>query len=97
MIKAAMTDIKPIMSLIEQAIIEMKRNGIDQWDKTYPDKKVITNDITTGSLYKITIDGKIAGVVALNEDQHPEYKSLSWNDSDGRPLIVHRLCVHPGF
>ena len=35
--------------------------------------------------------------MALNEDQQPGYKDLVWDDAEGRPLVIHRLGVHPAF
>jgi ribosomal protein S18 acetylase RimI-like enzyme len=30
-------------------------------------------------------------------DQSKKYKDLHWEDADGKPLIIHRLDVHPDF
>jgi ribosomal protein S18 acetylase RimI-like enzyme len=95
--KATIVDIDKIMELIRQAVRIMRKNEIDQWDETYPSKKIIADDIVTGSLYKIIINGNMAGIITLNEQQSPEYLSLLWRDYDGRPLVVHRICVHPQF
>ena len=90
-------EIDCVMLLIEDAISEMKRNGVYQWDEIYPDKMLMLGDITSSSLYAVRLNENIAGIMTLNETQAPEYHSLSWSDSDGHPLIVHRLCIHPSF
>jgi ribosomal protein S18 acetylase RimI-like enzyme len=96
-IKMVIKDIDSIMTLINEAVSDMQRNGIDQWDEIYPDKKVITDDIVANSLYGIRTEGNIAGIMALNEYQPQEYQSMHWDDSNGHALIVHRLCIHPRF
>jgi ribosomal protein S18 acetylase RimI-like enzyme len=95
--KALKADIVPIMELIHQAVLEMHQRKLFQWDDTYPNIEIITEDITAGSLYKATIDDIIAGIIVLNEKQSPEYSNLTWESSQGKYLVVHRLCIHPHF
>jgi ribosomal protein S18 acetylase RimI-like enzyme len=101
--KASTTDIPEIMSLIRAAVKKMNDGGVQQWDETYPNREIITDDIKTGGLFKIPARdgtagaGRIAGIIALNEQYFPEYNDLTWEDKAGRFMIVHRLCVHPDF
>jgi ribosomal protein S18 acetylase RimI-like enzyme len=95
--KASPTDLDTIMSLIRQAIAVMYQNGIDQWNEDYPGREIIAGDIETGTLFKITDRGQIAGIIVLNNRQSPEYGDLTWQDQSGNFLIVHRLCLHPAF
>jgi ribosomal protein S18 acetylase RimI-like enzyme len=95
--KATRADITSIMELIHQAVLEMHRRQLYQWNENYPNIDIITEDITAGSLYKVTADDKIAGIVVLNEKQSPEYSSLTWESNREKYLVVHRLCIHPDF
>jgi ribosomal protein S18 acetylase RimI-like enzyme len=90
-------EIDCVMLLIEDAIREMERNRTYQWDEIYPDGNVILGDITSSSLYAARKDHSIAGIIALNENQSPEYNGIPWSGGDGHPLIVHRLCIPPSF
>jgi ribosomal protein S18 acetylase RimI-like enzyme len=90
------SEIDQVMTLIKEAISEMERNGIHQWDEIYPDRTVMLNDVAAGQLYSTMSGNTITGVITLNEDQPSEYGSISWND-EGRPLVVHRLCIDPEF
>ena len=94
--KAVAGDISSIMELIKKAIAVMLENGIDQWNEDYPSREIIAEDIKTKSLFKITENGKIAGIIILNEYQVPEYADLKWS-AGGKPLVVHRLCLDPAF
>jgi ribosomal protein S18 acetylase RimI-like enzyme len=95
--KALKADIVPIMELIRQAVLEMHRRKLFQWDDAYPNVDIITEDIAAGSLYKVTIGEKLAGIIVLNEKQSPEYNGLTWESNQGKFLVVHRLCIHPDF
>jgi len=95
--KASKSDINTIMDLIHQAVLEMHRRKLFQWDDAYPNIDIIAEDITAGSLYKATINNKIAGIIVLNEKQSPEYNNLTWESNQGKYLVVHRLCIHPDF
>jgi GNAT superfamily N-acetyltransferase len=95
--RAVKSDIDPIMTLIHQAVDMMLKNGIDQWNEHYPSREIITNDIATRSLFKITSGKETAGIIVLNESQAKEYLNLPWQDNMGKPVVVHRLCLHPDF
>jgi len=95
--QATVADIDAITELIRQAVRIMQKNGIDQWNDNYPNKNLVTDDVAMGSLFKITVDGNIAGIVTLNELQFPDYSKIHWKDSTGRPLVVHRLCIDPRY
>jgi hypothetical protein len=72
-VKVLPSEIDTVMALVHEAIREMERDGIHQWDEVYPDKTVFSADIETGQLYGIKFDGQIVGIMALNEDQFPAY------------------------
>jgi ribosomal protein S18 acetylase RimI-like enzyme len=90
-------DIPVIMELIRAAIKAMHADGLYQWNDEYPNLEIITGDFNAGSLYKITASKTIAGVIVLNDQYVPQYNELKWETDDPRPLIVHRLCIHPDF
>ena len=77
----------------------MNRNGMVQWNQAYPSPEVIENDIKNKSLYTLTDNWVIKGIIVLNETQPSEYKHIKWKfkDTDDPALIVHRLAVHPMF
>jgi ribosomal protein S18 acetylase RimI-like enzyme len=95
--KASSSDIPEIMSLIRAAVKKMIAGGLYQWDDSYPNIDIITDDINAGTLFKISQKDRIAGVIALNQDYFPQYNDLVWEDAGGKFMIVHRLCVHPDY
>lgn len=89
-------DIDAIMALVRDAVRLKRKNGDDQWDDTYPNRELIAQDISGGTLFKITDGDNVLGIMVLNEEQPPPYFTISWDDV-GRPLVVHRLCIDPRF
>jgi len=86
-----------VMELIARAIMRLDGLGIPQWDEIYPDRETFARDIDQGSLFGAFVDGSLGGVVTLNHFQDDEYAEVDWSIADPRPLVIHRLCVHPEF
>lgn len=84
-------------ALIKNAITAMRKQGIDQWDEIYPAPADIEDDITGGQAFGLFEGNALAGYVALNESESPEYDAVQWQHDDERRLIIHRLCVDPQF
>ena len=45
--KAKKSDLKDIMLMYKSCVNGMIKNGIDQWDETYPNSKIIKKDLVT--------------------------------------------------
>ncbi|HNY17996.1 MAG TPA: GNAT family N-acetyltransferase [Treponemataceae bacterium] len=86
-----------VMALIERATKRLDAIGIPQWDEIYPNRDVLAADIAARTLYGLSVDGTLAGIVVLNEYQDAEYGEVQWELADPRPLVIHRLCVDPDF
>ncbi len=95
-IEAASTnDLKSIKSLYTAVTSHLRKNGVYQWDRFYPNQIVIGKDLKRGDLHAIFNDGFCIGAVVVNEDQSTKYAGLPWSDPKGRPAVIHRLAVHP--
>ena len=86
-----------VFQLIMDCRKAMEEEGVFQWTDQYPTLKIFSNDIQKGNLYRLTKNGKIAGVININELQDPEYKQVKWENSDVKIMVIHRLAVHPEF
>jgi ribosomal protein S18 acetylase RimI-like enzyme len=89
-------DLPFLLEVVRGCISVMESQGIYQWDDIYPDEKTLRNDIDTKTLWVARIDGRIAGMIVLNEHQEKEYQQLTWQ-YHGRILVVHRLMIAPAF
>jgi ribosomal protein S18 acetylase RimI-like enzyme len=88
-------DVDRIMSLIKDCIKDMESQGIYQWDQYYPTLEIIGDDLVTESMYVIKESNEIIGMIALNEEQPPEWGQINWSHQQGKILAVHRLAVNP--
>ena len=95
--KGKIEDVKGIIGIIKDAIIDMESEGIYQWDNIYPNEDVITGDIYKENLYVYIDENIIKGFITLNEFQDREYESIKWKYDTGRHLIIHRLCISPKY
>ena len=95
--KANKTDLENIMKMYKSCVTGMLKNGIDQWDDTYPSTDVISEDLNVGTYYVGEIDGTIIGGVNIDKNQDDTYLALDWEDKSDSFLVVHRLGVKEEF
>ena len=94
--KAEITDLDNIMSMYQSCINGMIKNGIDQWDSTYPNSQVIVNDINNNTYYIIEQENIIGGIT-IDKNQDPTYLDIKWEDQENKFLSVHRLAVKENY
>lgn len=92
---ASLKDIDNIMDLIKHCIKDMQSHGIYQWNESYPTAEIFEEDIKSESLYILKDKSNYLGIIAINEEQSPEYQELKWLIEAGRALVIHRLAVNP--
>jgi ribosomal protein S18 acetylase RimI-like enzyme len=93
---AVREDVAGVMGVLRRVVPVMRAAGNLQWDDAYPNAEVFERDIELGQLWVAEIDGAIAGVAALTNDQEPEYAQVGW-DIEEPAIVVHRLAVDPAF
>lgn len=84
-----------VMALFRAVTEDLQRQGIEQWDRFYPNGFVIGSDLRNHNLYGIKSGEQIVAVVVLDTKQSGKYESLPWGDSQGKFSCIHRLAVHP--
>jgi ribosomal protein S18 acetylase RimI-like enzyme len=82
------------MDLIRSCVRHMESQGIHQWDEIYPDEATFAGDIERHELFLLEQEGRIRGIMTLNEFQEPAYQGVTWQFS-GKALVVHRLAIDP--
>ena len=93
---ARTSDLPQLMTLVRHVIPLMRAEGIYQWDETYPTEKDFAADINLGQLWIADIDGALAGIVAITQDQYPEYVQAGLDISE-QAMVAHRLAVDPAY
>ena len=82
------------MGLINQAKEHLKAQGIDQWQKGYPDLDCIREDLESQRGYFLVDGSDIIGYLCVDFAGEPAYTSLygTWK-GDGPYGAVHRLAI----
>lgn len=90
-------DIEEIVRLLNNAKKRMACDGLAQWSNQtggYPNEQTIQNDINQKQLYKFEKKGKIAGIIAINDDFYDAYPQQV-GKNQGR--VFHRVAVSEEF
>jgi len=93
---ANLNDLVQLAALLKRVVPAMRAAGNLQWDDSYPNTEVFTNDIERGQLWVAEIDDSVVGVIAITGDIEPDYLQADWDHTEAA-LIVHRLAVDPEF
>ncbi len=93
---ATLKDIPAIMQLVSEVVPLMNAGGNFQWDTSYPNSEIFTEDIKHEKLWLAETEGKIAGISAITTDQDPEYAQVGWDLSE-TAIVTHRLAVGPHY
>tara|TARA_B100001758_G_scaffold247951_1_gene268967 strand:+ start:2413 stop:2916 length:504 start_codon:yes stop_codon:yes gene_type:complete len=95
--KGQKSDLSKIMDMYSSCIKGMLNNGIDQWDKSYPNEKIIASDIASKTYYIAENKGNIIGGINIDQKQDKSYLNINWEDQSKSYLVVHRLAVKEEF
>ena len=85
------------MKMYKSCVTGMLKNGINQWDDTYPNQEIINEDLSTGTYYVAEMDGTVIGGINIDQNQDDTYLPLNWKDKSNSFLVVHRLGVKEEF
>lgn len=101
--KATADDILAVGNLYDEAIdYEDTHIKYTSWKKgVYPTVETAKLGVNENALYvcEDENDGKLLAAVILDTNQPPEYEDVNWSVSAdyGKVLVIHTLCVHPGY
>jgi len=95
--KGILADLDGIMRMYNSCVKGMIKNGIDQWDATYPNKETIEADIIAQTYFIALENNIIIGGITIDENQDKTYLTIDWQDKSNLFLVVHRLAVKEEF
>jgi len=90
-------DIDAICELIRQAVTEMERHGIYQWDDIYPARTDFEEDIDKNSLFLAYSEDKLAALYVISGESDEQYANGKWECDEETSYVLHRFCVSPQF
>lgn len=94
--KAVKEDLKDIMKIIRETIVEMHSYNNYQWDDNYPQEKDFAKDIEKGDLYVIEEERELRGFACINKEEPEEYTDINWSLDEER-LVLHRMAVSSSY
>ncbi len=97
--KGDQTDADSITEILEKAKIEIRNMGIEQWQKGYPNRNIVLEDIYKGNSYVLEKNGEIVAVATLTFEKEEPYTNLSEGTwlTDGEYGVIHRIAVDSQF
>lgn len=86
--------IADICKITEEAKAQLKKLGLDQWQKGYPSQQVWQEDVRVGRTWVVIENDKVIGAFAFETKPEPSYAVIdgSWK-TDGPYAAIHRVCV----
>ena len=93
--KATDADIDTIVGIVECGRERLRLQGIDQWQRGYPNRGSIEADIAADVGMVLCADGRAAAYGAVIFTGEQAYDAISGGKwiTDGPYAVVHRLCV----
>ena len=84
-----------ICELIKDAVIEMEKHGIYQWDEIYPARSDFEEDIKNNDLYVVLDEDRLVAFYVISKECDEQYGNGCWKYEDDSAYILHRFCVDP--
>lgn len=91
------SDLDAVCSLLRDAVSEMERHGIFQWDEIYPCREDLEEDIRKNILYLVTEDDVVIAFYVISRECDEQYGNGNWLSDEESSYILHRFCVDPKF
>ena len=88
-------DLDDICELIKDAIAEMEKHGIYQWDELYPTRDDFKEDIEKGTLFVVCEEDALAAFYVISAEYDEQYSNAAWEQDADTAYILHRFCVSP--
>lgn len=93
-LQATSNDLIEILYLLKICFHDMKSSGSLHWNLQF---QLISSDLNKGNIYLYKKNGVTLGMITMEVDTYAEHKSLTWNKNTSKPLVAHRLAVHPNW
>ena len=84
---AGLSDLPAIMEIINEARRNLKEQGINQWQRSYPNAGVIERDIVAGNCYVAEEEGQVAASFAVSFDGDADYDKIYTAAGGGKGVL----------
>lgn len=93
--KGTKKELDAICSLIKDAIAEMEKHSIYQWDEIYPTRTDFEDDINNNNLHVVFNEDRLVAFYVISGEYDEQYNNASWKYDGDLAYILHRFCVSP--
>lgn len=95
--KAKPEDVPFVAEIISAASAYFRSQGIDQWQRGYPNVESVRKDIADGTGYVLVENGEVTGTCCISFDTDPNYAVIeNGNWLNDEPYgVIHRIAVRP--
>ena len=93
--EGTLNDLDAICILIKDAITEMEKHDIYQWDEVYPARTDFEEDIKNHNLYVAYEEDLLAAFYVISGECDEQYQNAAWKYDEDTAYILHRFCVAP--
>ncbi len=93
-------DATAAMEILHGAVCYLKAQGIDQWQKGYPNIDQLNQDIDNQVVFGLFDDDLLCGVITLIYGADPNYVNdpTIWKTQDDQYVTIHRIAtIHDGI
>lgn len=92
--KTTMQDVDSVLSIIHEAKLYFKTQGINQWQDGYPNRDTIIDDIVNQEGYVIEENNEIIAtcMISMKDDSTYQYIEGDWLQY-GRYVVLHRVAT----
>ncbi|WP_019155579.1 GNAT family N-acetyltransferase [Robertmurraya massiliosenegalensis] len=87
-------DIDALMMIVKDTVTIMAEEQNDQWNDTYPNVEIFTEDVDNVALYVMEKSNNLIGSITVDQNEPLEYKGIPW-ENEGPAYTFHRLVVDP--
>ena len=88
-------DTEALLALFDEARRTIAALGIDQWQKGYPSREVVEEDLKAERSYLLERDGDLCGTFVFLTGGEPTYNNIyegAWHGDEGYAAL-HRVAV----
>ena len=84
-----------LCTITEAAKAQLKRLGVDQWQKGYPNEAVWVSDVETGISWVAVENGEVLGAFMFSSAPEESYAEIdgAWLTEGTAYGSLHRVCV----
>lgn len=95
--RSTLEDIDEMMTIVTDGQALLKSQGIDQWQKGYPNRELLVEDVREGIGYVVEDEDRIAAMCAVTFTDEESYRNLdegTWLTPEGGVYAtIHRGAV----